>query len=753
MSLSIGLRVDAAQVKQAKRDLEWLNKTARETESLDISLGGDELAKDAEMLRRVGLELTRLGNLARTGENRGGFLNPKQFEQVSKLSKDIGTNLGSWTAQTQKLRNELKQVTGDLRQLQRDMTSPGLSAKARDLMLEDVEVLTGRREDLQKELSRRSKLDARAGYMGRRAQEYTDTISGFGVSPDQQNAISIKKMLGYGLALWGGASILGMLRESWEKFKSQSEMESGLAVRGVQYSRRLSDWNYTPQEEAEYAMSLRRGTGASDMETLGRFERFARLSNLDAGTALGFAGSYYGVTGADANKQRQALDALLYMGKQAKDGRTEVLLQNINQNLQTAFHAQGGKALSDSQVGQIMAQTVAAYNSGGTQGMSTGMFDKMQNALLPGGDNIDEMLSWAISGGFKKGPLTSKDLVEIQRRRAKGLNDPQNRKAAMDLIRKFGGNDRNTQILFAQKILKQLNVPGGVETAEWFIDNYDRLQGARMPSGATMSGDIDSLAKLYQETPGFDVGQRAAQKELIKLEAGKGLESVLGPIEDWVLTGSSSVLKAAGVAAGGGSRQARQYDSLIQEKAKKYNISPSLLKAILHVETGGTFNRFAYNKESKAKGIGQFMSNTGPAYGLRSDSDYYDPEKSIDASAHYLSDLKKMFGGDETSVILSYHAGPNNFKSGKIGPRTRDYLSKVQWAQHVYGDRDKWDTTNEGWTDAAGGRVIKNIFGELTAPFREIASNLGRVVESLEVIASRTQYGGEVRKPMPARPK
>jgi hypothetical protein len=482
------------------------------------------------------------------------------------------------------------------------------------------------------------------------------------------------------------------------------------------------------------ALNLRRTTGAADMETLDRLQRFTRLSGIDLGAAMGFAGGYYQVTGADAVKQRQALDALLVMGKQAKDGRTEVLLQNINANLLSALHAQGGKALSDTQVSQVVAQTAAMYNGPGTQGMSTSMYDTLQKALLPGGDNLEEMLSWNIAGGFKKGPLTSKDLVEIQRRRSRGLNDPENRKRAMEMIRNFGGRDRNTQILFAQKILKQLNVPGGVETAEWFLDNYDRLQGARMPGRGDILADIAQRQGLYKETPAYDIGQRYAMDDLVSIRAGENLDPEAKKLQELKWEGKS-LLSSPGLHL-----QKSKYDPLIQERARKYGINPLLLKSIIQEESG--YNRFSVSSKG-AKGLGQVMPTTGKQYGLNTDADFFDPAKNIDATAHLLADLQKEFGGDTDLMIKGYHSGSGNVRAGKIGPAARTYHEKVTRDLKAYSGSTDW----QGWAPAPQSSEGVGLLTRIATTLDEIARKIGHAPAAPNV------YGGEVRKPMPVRPR
>jgi peptidoglycan lytic transglycosylase D len=64
---------------------------------------------------------------------------------------------------------------------------------------------------------------------------------------------------------------------------------------------------------------------------------------------------------------------------------------------------------------------------------------------------------------------------------------------------------------------------------------------------------------------------------------------------------------------------------------------------------------------SKAKGVWQFMRDTGVENGLRQDwyiDERSDPEKATAAAARYLSTLASMFDGDWHLVLASYNGGP-----------------------------------------------------------------------------------------------
>lgn len=108
-----------------------------------------------------------------------------------------------------------------------------------------------------------------------------------------------------------------------------------------------------------------------------------------------------------------------------------------------------------------------------------------------------------------------------------------------------------------------------------------------------------------------------------------------------------------------------------------YNLPAGLLRSVALAESGG--DQFATSKAG-AQGMFQFMPDTAKDLGLKG-NDAFDPMKSADAAARYLSQLLRRSGGDLSKALASYNWGMGNVeKYGmKLLPKeTREYIPRVQ---------------------------------------------------------------------------
>lgn len=102
-----------------------------------------------------------------------------------------------------------------------------------------------------------------------------------------------------------------------------------------------------------------------------------------------------------------------------------------------------------------------------------------------------------------------------------------------------------------------------------------------------------------------------------------------------------------------------QYSGFVQESAKKYDVDPALIHAIIKAESG-------YNEKSKshagACGLMQLTNETfNDLQNIRNEEgkDILDPQTNIEYGTYYISLLLKKYQND-TLALCAYNAGPTN---------------------------------------------------------------------------------------------
>jgi soluble lytic murein transglycosylase-like protein len=126
------------------------------------------------------------------------------------------------------------------------------------------------------------------------------------------------------------------------------------------------------------------------------------------------------------------------------------------------------------------------------------------------------------------------------------------------------------------------------------------------------------------------------------------------------------------------------FGSIIYSEAKKNNLPPELVAAVVHTES-----KFVPTARSGAGAVGlmQLVPKTGRWLGARN---LTDPGQNIMAGAKYLRYLADRFDGNMTKAIAAYNAGEGNVRRfGGVPPfrETRNYVNRVQGFQRDLGAR------------------------------------------------------------------
>lgn len=128
------------------------------------------------------------------------------------------------------------------------------------------------------------------------------------------------------------------------------------------------------------------------------------------------------------------------------------------------------------------------------------------------------------------------------------------------------------------------------------------------------------------------------------------------------------------------------YDRIVSSKSLKYNIEPSLISAVIKVESN--WNSRAVSQKG-AQGLMQLMPATAREMNV---SNSFNPEENIDGGTKYLRYLLDRFNGDLELALAAYNAGPERIrKYGGIPPirETQLYVKQVLQLYNNEGNSGK----------------------------------------------------------------
>jgi membrane-bound lytic murein transglycosylase D len=227
-----------------------------------------------------------------------------------------------------------------------------------------------------------------------------------------------------------------------------------------------------------------------------------------------------------------------------------------------------------------------------------------------------------------------------------------------------------------------LTAPGGALSSPKLAESYRRTldavhlseiealaAGDGFTEARTEPASIDQVGAIQVDAvPASDSVRRAAE-EVVREERNdfpvELNDAVLGCID--LYQGRLRDWFEAALARGG------RYLPRIREVFKEEGL-PQDLAYLALVESAFHTNALS---RAKAKGMWQFISETGRRYGLNQDwwvDDRADPEKATRAAARYLKDLYEMFG-DWNLAMAGYNAGERKVQVGLDRYNVTDFWS------------------------------------------------------------------------------
>jgi soluble lytic murein transglycosylase-like protein len=117
-----------------------------------------------------------------------------------------------------------------------------------------------------------------------------------------------------------------------------------------------------------------------------------------------------------------------------------------------------------------------------------------------------------------------------------------------------------------------------------------------------------------------------------------------------------------------------RFHDVAEEKARRHNIDPQLVKAVIKAESNWNPNAVS---PKGAQGLMQLMPSTASIMGV---SNPFNPEANIDGGVRYLKYLLQKFNGNLTLALAAYNAGPKlveRIKNIPPIPETITYVKRV----------------------------------------------------------------------------
>lgn len=132
--------------------------------------------------------------------------------------------------------------------------------------------------------------------------------------------------------------------------------------------------------------------------------------------------------------------------------------------------------------------------------------------------------------------------------------------------------------------------------------------------------------------------------------------------------------------ASAGKPKGQEIDEIIQGAADRYGVEPSLIKAVISVESTGNPQAVS---PAGAQGLMQLMPKTAAELGV---TDPFDPEQNIMAGTRYLSRLLERYQGNQKLALAAYNWGMGNLEKNPSGlpKETRDYIVRVEKQYQIH---------------------------------------------------------------------
>jgi soluble lytic murein transglycosylase-like protein len=150
--------------------------------------------------------------------------------------------------------------------------------------------------------------------------------------------------------------------------------------------------------------------------------------------------------------------------------------------------------------------------------------------------------------------------------------------------------------------------------------------------------------------------------------------------------------KSVVTAANNKSRTGGEFHSIVEEKSKKHNVDPKLVKAVIKAESN--WNPMAVSNKG-AVGMMQLMPKTASDLGV---GNRFNPAENIEGGVKYLRYLLDKFNGNLSLALAAYNAGPARVEKVNGVPSIPETVNYVKRVMNEYSGGPGWSTGGSGNT-------------------------------------------------------
>jgi transglycosylase-like protein with SLT domain len=233
---------------------------------------------------------------------------------------------------------------------------------------------------------------------------------------------------------------------------------------------------------------------------------------------------------------------------------------------------------------------------------------------------------------------------------------------------------------------------GGIGAPMKLIHDSQARTSSETPEKATtvnagIQGDLEEAKSIAEQVAGGVQAATQAAANGVQAATQSPLDAVAQApqkVADAIVEAPRKIAETAEAAKEQFFRTQVPFGSIIYSEAKKQNLSPELVAAVVHTES-----KFRPNARSVAGAMGlmQLVPKTGRWMGA---SNLMNPAENIMAGTKYLKYLNDRFDGDTQKMIAAYNAGEGAVRRfGGVPPyrETRNYVQRVRNFQSDLNDQ------------------------------------------------------------------